>query len=354
MVRPSLPWIARRAEEDSTGVDVTSLRAAATARKRRKLQEQDYWRHWRSIEPEPVACCVCGSTTTARFLDAPLAPGDVVRCTTCSMVFVSPVTIRGLDLSPEQEAEAERLRSSSDIADLDGCWEMQFLACEEARTASDRDHRDVLARLLEYLPDRGRMLDFGAGWGQFTGAAAADGWDVIGIEPTPGRALHAREAKGLDVRTTTLTPDLFPPEHFDAVVSLQVFEHLDDPAAEVDRIFGVLRPGGILAIEVPSIASPLVRLMGGSHRHFTPDHFWFFSPETLKRMLRTHGFVVRETYLPTRHLSLSWVSQAVLRRYVPDSVGDALVNGVKHSPFSDTVVPLNVGDVVMAIAQKPR
>lgn len=333
---------------------MASLRAQATARKRRKLEEQDYWRHWRSVEPERVPCCVCGSTSTAPFADAPLAPGEVVRCTSCSMVFVSPVTVRGLDLSPEQEEEADHLRTSSDLADLDGCWEMQFLACEEARTASDRDHRDVLGRLLEYLPDRGRMLDFGAGWGQFTAAAAAGGWDVVGIEPTPGRALYAREARGLDVRTTTLTPGLFPHGHFDAVVSLQVFEHLDDPAAELDGIFEVLRPGGILAVEVPSIASPLVRLMGGSHRHFTPDHFWFFSPETLTRMMRSHGFVVRETYQPTRHLSLSWVSQAVLRRYVPDRIGDAVVTGVQRSPIGDAVVPLNVGDVVMAIAQKPR
>lgn len=323
-------------------------------RKRRQLDEQDYWRDWRSIEPETIACCVCGSTTTETFADAPLAPGDVVRCTTCSMVFVSPVAVRGLDLSPEQEAEAERLRTSADLRDLDGCWEMQFLACEEARSASDRDYLDVLERVREYVGGRGRMLDFGAGWGQFTAAAAQDGWDVVGIEPTPGRALYAREAKGLDVRTTTLTNDLFPADHFDAVVSLQVFEHLTDPAAELDRIIRVLRPGGILAIEVPSVASPLVRLLGGNHRHYNPDHFWFFSPETLRRMLRSHGLVVRDTYSPTRHLSVSWVSQAVLKRYLPDRAGDVLTSGVQRTPIGDAVVPLNVRDIVMAIAQKPR
>jgi len=331
-----------------------SLRGAATERKRRKLDEQDYWRHWRSIDPDHVACCVCGSTSTVPFADAPLAPGPIVRCTDCSMVFVSPVMIRGLDLSPEQQEEAQRLRDSSDLADLDGCWEMQFLECEETRSASDRDHRDVLDRLREYLPGRGRMLDFGAGWGQFTAAAAADGWDVTGIEPTPGRALYARESRGLDVRTTTLTEGLFPADHFDAVVSLQVFEHLEDPAAELDRILRVLRPGGILAIEVPNIDAPLVRVLGGSHRHFNPDHFWFFSPETLTRMLRSHGFVVRETYLPTRHLSVSWVSQAVLRRYLPDGIGDRLVSGVGCTPLGAKVVPINVGDIVMVIGQKPR
>lgn len=322
------------------------------ARRERRLREQGYWRHWRAVAPQDVPCCVCGGRTTEPFTRAPTAPGDVVRCTTCGMVFVSPVRVRGLDLSPEQEAEAERLQHSSDLADLDGCWEMQFLECEQTRTANDDNHRAVLEVLHRHLPDRGRLLDFGAGWGQFVERAAADGWDAIGIEPTPGRALHAREARGVDVRTTTLTPGLFDPGHFDAVVSLQVFEHLEDPAHELDRVAEVLRPGGILALEVPSIASPLVRLMGGSYRHFNPDHFWFFSPETLQRFVRGHGFSVRECYSPTRRLSMKWVTQAIVSGYLPKAIGDRLVRSLNGSRLGEVVVSINVRDIVMVIAER--
>jgi 2-polyprenyl-3-methyl-5-hydroxy-6-metoxy-1,4-benzoquinol methylase len=156
----------------------------------------------------------------------------------------------------------------------------------------------------------------------------------------------------LDVRTTTLTPGLFPEDHFDAVASLQVFEHLEDPAAEIDRIAGVLRPGGILAIEVPSIASPLVRLMGGRYRHFNPDHFWFFSPETLQRFVQDHGFTVRHCYAPTRRLSIGWLSQGILSQYLPPRVGDAMVRAVKATPLANLVVGINVRDVVMVIAER--
>lgn len=323
-------------------------------RRARRLRDEGYWRDWRSVSPEPVACCVCGSHSTEPFTSAPTAPGDVVVCTECDMVFVSPVRVRGLNLSAEQLEEADRLRSSTELSDLDGCWEMQFLACEQARTAPGNTYDHVFDRLRRHLGDGGgrRLLDFGAGWGQFTQAAADDGWDAVGIEPTPGRALYAREALGLDVRTTTLTPDLFPDDHFDAVVSLQVFEHLEDPAAELAAIARVLRPGGILAIEVPSIASPLVRVMGGSHRHFNPDHFWFFSPETLRRFVTDGGFSVLEGYSPTRRLSIGWVTQGILSQYLPKRVGDAALRAVHRTPIADLVVPINVRDIAMVIARR--
>ncbi|MFN8036734.1 MAG: class I SAM-dependent methyltransferase [Acidimicrobiia bacterium] len=324
-----------------------------STRHERRLEALNFsWEHWRAVPSEPVACCVCGGRTTVPFVTAEFAPGDVVRCTGCGMVFVSPVRYRGLNLSAEQREEAERLRDSSDLRDLDGWWEMQFLDGERLRQSSDANYRELLEKLVRHRPGRGRLLDFGAGWGFFVRAAAADHWDAVGIEPQPGRALYAREALGLDVRSTTLLPGSFAPESFDAVIALQVFEHLDDPAAELDRIAEVLRPGGVLAIEVPSIASPLVKVLRGRHRHFDPDHFWFFSPDTLPRFVRSHGFRVRECYSPTRRLTVGWISRAILSRYLPAKVSRELVRGVEATGLSDRVVGVNVREIVMVIAEK--
>ena len=67
------------------------------------------------------------------------------------MVFVSPVRVRGLNLSPEQLEQADRLRTSSDLADLDGCWEMQFLECEQTRTAPGGTYDDILDLSLIHI-----------------------------------------------------------------------------------------------------------------------------------------------------------------------------------------------------------
>jgi len=330
-----------------------SRTTAGATRRLRHLQRLGFsWDHWRAVPPEQVACCVCGGVTTEPFVRAEIAPGDVVRCTTCGMVFVSPVRYRGLNLSDEQQAESERLRDSSDLGDLDGCWEMQFLDGEHVRLASGNNFQELLETLRGYLPAQGRLLDFGAGWGFFVAAARDAGWDAAGIEPQPGRALYARESLGLDVRSTTLVPGLFPAGHFDAVVALQVFEHLDDPAAEIDRIREVLRPGGLLVIEVPSIASPLVKVMGGRHRHFETDHFWFFSPDTLRRFVRAHGFAVKACYSPTRRLSLGWISRGIFAKYLPPKVGKTLVRSLTRARLDNRVVGINVSDIVLVIAEK--
>lgn len=73
------------------------------------------------------------------------------------------------------------------------------------------------------------------------------------------------------MRPDYLREDTFAPESFDVVTSLQVFEHVDEPLAELTKIRRVLKPGGLLVVEIPSIDSPLVRLMRSRHRHFVRD-----------------------------------------------------------------------------------
>lgn len=101
----------------------------------------------------------------------------------------------------------------------------------------------------------------------------------------------------------------------------------------------------------PSIASPLVRLVRGRHRHFDTDHFWFFSPATLQRFVRDHGFTVKECYSPTRRLSIGWI-RGILSRYLPRKVGTGLVRAVRATHLSEQVVGVNVRDIVLVIAEK--
>lgn len=87
------------------------LTRRAPTRADRRLEKTQFWRHWRSIPEETVACCVCGAVDTAPFIHEAMAPGDVIRCTGCGTVFVSPVRVRGLNLSEKQD-EAERLTNT--------------------------------------------------------------------------------------------------------------------------------------------------------------------------------------------------------------------------------------------------
>lgn len=304
--------------------------------------------------PQPIPCAVCGAVDPHTLYRPPASPGPVVRCRRCGMVYVSPRhDPRALIHDGADVAHDARLRQSADLRDLADCWEAAALPAALAqRAARARNHQAALDRIARHRPPPGRLLDFGCGWGLFLDTARAAGWQVQGIEPLPGHGVYARGALGLDVVTDTLRPSTFPPDSFDAVTAFQVFEHLPDPAAELDKLHALLRPGGIIAIEVPNIDTPLVGLMRGRHRHFVIDHLWFFGPATLARFLEGHGFAVLDTSFPTRVLALRHVVDHWAARYTSPRAAAVLRRAIERAGMLDHTIRVNLHDIVMIVARK--
>jgi len=270
------------------------------------------------------------------------------------MIYVSPRERTNSLIFDGHQFDGDPLRDSTDPNDLVGHWEAALLVGALAhRNVLRRNHRAALARIARYVRPPGRLLDFGCGFGLFLDAARAAGWDVAGLDPLPGHGAYARGALGLDVVSDTLRDETFPVRSFDVVTAFQVFEHLPDPRTELTQLRRLLRPGGIVAIEVPNIATPLVRLMGPRHRHFVPDHLWFFSPTTLRRFVEAAGFEVLEVARPTRWLSARYMAARWLPRYLPRRVGHAVDAIASRLPGGDVALPINLGDIVLIIGRLP-
>jgi len=95
-----------------------------------------------------------------------------------------------------------------------------------------------------------RVADVGCGGGIFSEPLAREGADVVGIDTSPGAIRSARwhaEEVGLEIDYRISTAgDLAAaePGKFDAVVCLEMLEHLDDPARAVADMTALLRPRG--------------------------------------------------------------------------------------------------------------
>jgi len=104
-----------------------------------------------------------------------------------------------------------------------------------------------LLALREALGDLAglRVLDLGCGKGRFARPLAEEGATVIGLDLSQAML---REARGLDRVRGSSRRLPFASGTFDAVIAVEVFEHLDsiDPALAESR--RVLRPGGRLLI----------------------------------------------------------------------------------------------------------
>jgi SAM-dependent methyltransferase len=107
----------------------------------------------------------------------------------------------------------------------------------------------VLERVLPAPPCR--ILEIGCGTGNVLHALARFG-QAIGVERDP--ALRAvGHAEGLDIRAGSVPDDLpVPAAWADAVLLLDVIEHVDDDLRSVRAARRALRAGGVMVLTVPA------------------------------------------------------------------------------------------------------
>jgi SAM-dependent methyltransferase len=150
---------------------------------------------------------------------------------------------------------------------------------------------------LKRFVARGRLLEIGCASGFFLEAADSAGFRVTGVEPSAEQAAIARARAG-DVRAGFLEDLAFEPGAFDVACAWHVLEHIPDPVDGLRRLHCALRPGGILALEVPNAGSRQAIRLGAAWPHWDPAHHLnHFTRDALVAAVRRAGFTV--TYVDT-------------------------------------------------------
>lgn len=106
---------------------------------------------------------------------------------------------------------------------------------------------------------RGRVLEVGAGTGNFSAYWLAQANEAVLVEPA--EHLHARLAQRFAHQPTVQTwhgiadtlPDAMIAGGFDCIVLCNVLEHIEDDVSTVRHLATLLRPGGTLCLFVPAI-----------------------------------------------------------------------------------------------------
>jgi 2-polyprenyl-3-methyl-5-hydroxy-6-metoxy-1,4-benzoquinol methylase len=225
---------------------------------------------------------------------------------------------------------------------------------DESVEAAEAPWREKLfedrLRHLQRFTTGGRLLEIGCASGEFLWLAAHAGFDVEGLEPEPFTSAQAREVHGLKVITGTLAEASYPSDYFDVVVLIHVLEHLDSPRQTVTEINRILKPGGVVAIETPNIDTIWFRLLGARWRQFIPDHYYFFTPQTLRRLLEETGFRVLEVKNVGKPMSARLFVDRI-GRFNP-TLGKTLGGLARALALENRTLHLNLGDVMLLLARK--
>jgi len=197
----------------------------------------------------------------------------------------------------------------------------------------DLDYRDVRhghshsyllptvdAALAELAPNT--VFDLGCGNGS-TAKHLAARYTVAGIDASrSGIALANAAFPDLRLEVGSAYDDLATRYgQFDAVISLEVVEHLLNPKLYVQRMFALVRPGGGVIISTPYhgyFKNLMLALFGKMDRHFTAlwdgGHIKFWSVRTLTILLKDAGFPDIEFKFVGRVPALAKSMIAIARR----------------------------------------
>ena len=210
--------------------------------------------------------------------------------------------------------------------------------------------------LRPYL--RGRVLEVGAGLGGTT-RSLCDGTqaDWLCLEPDAQlaariEALLAQRALPACCRLRVGTLATTPPESeglFDAILYIDVIEHIEDDAAELRRAYARLAPGGALLIIVPAhqwLFSAFDQALG---------HFRRYSRARLRQALPAGARVRRLHYLDSVGLLASAANKLLLHQSTPTAAQIGFWDGtlVPLSRVADRLTGFAWGKSVLAVAEKP-
>jgi SAM-dependent methyltransferase len=158
--------------------------------------------------------------------------------------------------------------------------------------------RHTVKQLRSLRPSGRTLLDFGAATGDFVAIARDEGLHADGVELSSYAIDVARKRHGIQLHLGGC--EAIPRHRYDFIHLHHVFEHLARPAAELSSLVDHLAPGGILYIEIPYQFHMLERLryrLKQGARQETPTlfsfhHPFFYTPESLRRMLERAGLDV--------------------------------------------------------------
>ncbi|WP_454853126.1 class I SAM-dependent methyltransferase [Promicromonospora soli] len=234
-----------------------------------------------------VSCPICRATETSVLFVLPHM--RIAQCHTCDLV-----SGRCLD------------RDELVSATYDASYFQDRPAYREYMRGEMAERRQIAAALLDIFrrwdepvqraSARGqgaRFLDYGCGAGYVVEAAHERGYRALGFDVSPAVIDLARELSSGgsfvvgDVDSLGVSGAMFHSISF-----IDTLEHLDDPVRVLTKVSVSLKNGGQLFVTVPRWGGWMSTQQGRDYYHYTNDHKWFYSIDTLGQVLELAGLDV--------------------------------------------------------------
>ena len=194
---------------------------------------------------------------------------------------------------PDSENLGKYYDSPNYISHTDGNKSLFEKLYQAVKNIALKNKLNLINSLSE---NKGKILDIGAGTGDFLAFVKQNGWQTIGVEPSQ-KAKEIATKKGVVFVNETSELEN---QSFDIITMWHVLEHVPDLEKQIQELKRLLKPNGTLIVAVPNFKS----FDANHYKEFwaaydVPIHFWHFSKTAIKSLFQKQNMKL-EKVLPMK------------------------------------------------------
>jgi 2-polyprenyl-3-methyl-5-hydroxy-6-metoxy-1,4-benzoquinol methylase len=234
-----------------------------------------------TTDVDSTLSCWCGNDALVGF------DGPYRRCDACQTLVAPPppdhTDIRvGLDETGYYGREYWFGHQQADLSLPD--------LASRARTDLPERCLHWLKTLLRVLLPPAKVLEIGGGHGGFVALLRQAGFDATGLELSPWVVDFARKTFDIPMLHGPIEDQPISTGSLDAIVMMDVLEHLPRPLATMEKCLSLLKPNGLLLVQTPCYPenTSIAQLRATGHKFpqmLDPsEHLFLYSQSSVRRL----------------------------------------------------------------------
>ena len=243
-------------------------------------------------ETESACCPICGEKpanlvfTASDRLYGLMGRFKYRSCTGCGLIRLDP--------RPKRSAMAAYYRETDNLLKRGkGTGPRRPLLKKIEKLFRSGRAREIIR--IQKLEAGNRIVDVGSGPGSFLRfmRMISPGISAVGVDNSIEACRWAERVHSQNSVYGDALRLPFIDNVFHLITMWHFLEHSYDLNGTLEECGRLIDDGGVVAIEVPNYHGPFIRMLGGKWIGLlTPLHLYQFTPETISRLLESHGFEV--------------------------------------------------------------
>tara|TARA_Y100000590_G_C15735469_1_gene1018370 strand:+ start:3399 stop:4334 length:936 start_codon:yes stop_codon:yes gene_type:complete len=150
------------------------------------------------------------------------------------------------------------------------------------------------------------FLDIGSASGAFLKSIKDFGFKEKGYEPSKWMVEYGKKNYDVNLNQGSIE-EVEENEKYDFISFWDVLEHVTDLDETLNKVKKVSKTNTILILNVPNIDSIVCKLMGFNWPFYLNVHLYYFSDNTIKKILRKYNFELIDSFPHFQYLELGYL-----------------------------------------------